>query len=214
MASMSDSNKVWIRNNEYEDTQAVIYLASRSPRRAELLLQLGIAFEVLAPDIDESELAGESPDIYVQRLAAEKAAAAVVQISDMKLKQMPVLAADTTVAVDGAILGKPADDADAFTMLKRMSGRWHEVHTALAVASQGNTAVVLSTTRVEMPPLTDQLIRDYIATGEPVGKAGAYGIQGLAGIFIRRIEGSYSGVMGLPVYETAQLLKDAGIKIL
>jgi len=197
-----------------QHTQALIYLASRSPRRAELLQQLGVTFTVLAPDIDESELAGETPGIYVQRLAAEKAAAALAQIMDMNLKRMPVLAADTTVAVDGAILGKPVSDADAFAMLKRISGRWHEVHTALAVALEGNMAIALSTTRVEIPPLTDQLIRDYIGTGEPNGKAGAYGIQGLAGTFIRRIEGSYSGVMGLPIYETTQLLKDAGIKIL
>ena len=191
-----------------------IYLASRSPRRAELLQQMGIDFDMLPSDIDESILPNELPETYVMRLAGSKAAVGLANMRQANLQQRPILAADTTVSVDGVILGKPENDEDARVMLKRLSGRWHEVHTALALVSTVGIEAVLSTTRVELAPLSDEMIAAYIASGEPRDKAGAYAIQGLAGTFTRRIEGSYSGVMGLPIYETAQLLRNAGIKLL
>ena len=189
-----------------------IYLASRSPRRAELLQQIGVDFHVLPTDIDESTQVGETPEAYVIRLAAEKASACQVSLNGVQ--KLPILAADTTVSIDGLILGKPENDEDAYAMLSRMSGRWHEVHTGLAVASDKGLETMLSTTRVEVAVLSAQTIAAYIASGEPRDKAGAYGIQGLAGTFIRRIEGSYSGVMGLPIFETAVLLRNAGVKVL
>ena len=191
-----------------------IYLASRSSRRAEILQQLGVNFRVLPSDIDESLCRDETPDAYVLRLAASKAAACDGMLRDQAMEIRPILAADTAVSIDGLILGKPVDDDDAHNMLRRMSGRWHEVHTGLAVATQQGVSTALSTTRVKMAELTDETIHAYVASGEPQDKAGAYGIQGMAGIFIERIEGSYTGVMGLPVYETAMLLKNAGIRIL
>lgn len=191
-----------------------IYLASRSPRRAELLQQMGIGFDVLPSDIDESILPNEPPETYVMRLAGSKAAVGLANMQQANLQQRPILAADTTVCVDGMILGKPEDDDDARAMLEALSGRWHEVHTALALVSATGIEAVLSTTRLELAPLSDEMITAYIVSGEPRDKAGAYGIQGFAGTFIKRIEGSYSGVMGLPVFETAQLLRNAGIKLL
>ncbi len=191
-----------------------IYLASRSPRRAELLQQIGIVFEVLPSDIDESVMAGEAPSTYVTRLAREKAEACLNGLQRDQAALLPILAADTTVSIDGIILGKPESDEEAYAMLARMSGRRHEVHTGIAVATGAGIEVALSTTYVEMDALTDDAIHAYIATGEPRDKAGAYGIQGLAGTFIKHIEGSYSGVMGLPIYETAALLKRAGVDVL
>jgi septum formation protein len=191
-----------------------IYLASRSPRRGELLRQIGVEFEVLPSDVDESVRPGEAPEHYVLRLAREKAEVCARRIADGELASLPVLAADTTVCADGEILGKPEDDADAAAMLRRMSDRWHTVLTAVAVARGDQVEVALSSTQVEMMCLDASAIERYIDSGEPHGKAGAYGIQGLASVFIRRIEGSYSGVMGLPLHETAQLLKKFGIHIL
>lgn len=191
-----------------------LYLASRSPRRAELLQQLGLETMFMAADVDESPLPQEAPQDYVVRLARAKAETGLAVLQAQGGEALPLLAADTTVAIDGLILGKPEDDADAHAMLLRMSGRWHEVHTGVAVASASGIHVRLSTTRVEMARLDEATIQAYIATGEPRDKAGAYGIQGLASTFIRRIEGSYSGVMGLPVFETAELLKQAGISVL
>ena len=191
-----------------------IYLASRSPRRAELLQQLGFETIFMAADVDESPLPDEVPQDYVLRLAQAKAETGLAALQAQGGEALPLLAADTTVAIDGLILGKPEDDADARAMLLRMSGRWHEVHTGVAVASASGVHVRLSTTRVEMTTLDEATIQAYIATGEPRDKAGAYGIQGLASTFIRRIEGSYSGVMGLPVFETSELLKQAGISVL
>lgn len=188
-----------------------IYLASRSPRRGELLGQLGVSFEVLPSDVDESVLPGEAPEQYVLRLARAKAAVCVQRLAQQGLPSLPVLAADTTVCIDGMILGKPEDDADAAAMLRRMADRWHMVHTAVAMADANRVEVALSSTQVEMAPLSEAEISAYVASGEPRDKAGSYGIQGRAGTFIRRIEGSYSGVMGLPVYETAQLLKQFGV---
>ncbi|WP_041361989.1 nucleoside triphosphate pyrophosphatase [Methylovorus sp. MP688] len=191
-----------------------LYLASRSPRRAELLQQLGLETIFMAADVDESPLPDEAPHDYVLRLAQAKAETGLAAWQAQGGEALPLLAADTTVAIDGLILGKPEDDADARAMLLRMSGRWHEVHTGVAVASASGVHVRLSTTRVEMTTLDEATIQAYIATGEPRDKAGAYGIQGLASTFIRRIEGSYSGVMGLPVFETSELLKQAGISVL
>lgn len=191
-----------------------IYLASRSPRRGELLRQIGVDFAVLPSDIDESVLPLEAPEHYVLRLAREKAQTCVQAIARRGLTVLPVLAADTTVCADGEILGKPDNNEHAAAMLRSMSGRWHSVHTGIAVANGNQIEVLLSSTQVEMKTLTEQEIAAYIASGEPRDKAGAYGIQGVAGAFISRIEGSYSGVMGLPVFEAAQLLQKFGIKVL
>lgn len=191
-----------------------IYLASRSPRRAEILKQIGVDFEILPADIDESVLPDELPQTYVLRLARAKAVACVNAVSEGSLMPRLILAADTTVCMDGRILGKPEDAAEAYVMLQQMSGGWHEVHTALALATESGIETAISSTTVQMAVLSEAEISAYIASGEPFDKAGAYGIQGLAGMFICRIEGSYTGVMGLPVYETAQLLKNAGFSLL
>lgn len=191
-----------------------IYLASRSPRRGELLRQIGVDFEVLPSDINEDVMPGEGPEHYVLRLAREKAQACVQAIQHRGLPALPVLAADTTVCADGEILGKPENNTDATAMLRKMSGRWHSVHTGVAIAAGNHIEVLLSSTQVEMKPLSEAEIAAYVASGEPRDKAGAYGIQGLAGAFISRIEGSYSGVMGLPIFETAQLLQKFGLNVL
>lgn len=193
---------------------AQIYLASRSPRRGEILAQIGVQFEVLPSDVDESVMDHEAPEQYVLRLARDKAIACVRLLQARQFPSRPILAADTTVCIDGLILGKPEHDEDAASMLRRMSGRWHAVHTAVAVAADGVVETLLSSTQVEMAPVTEAEIAAYVASGEPHDKAGAYGIQGLAGVFIQRIEGSYSGVMGLPVFETVQLLKKFGVHVL
>ena len=184
-----------------------IILASRSPRRVELLKQIGIDSIVRPADVDETPLTGEAPADYVQRVARQK----VIEITKSlksEYANLPVLAADTTVAIDGEILGKPENDADAFNMLKKLSGSKHAVHTAVAISFKSKVQVVLSSTIVEMMPLTDAIISAYVATGEQRDKAGSYAIQGKAGDWIKRIEGSYTGVMGLPIYETAKLLRD------
>jgi nucleoside triphosphate pyrophosphatase len=191
-----------------------IYLASRSPRRGEILRQIGVDFEILPSDIDESVLPDEAPEHYVLRLAQEKALACIQAISRRGMHVMPLLAADTTVCVDGEILGKPENDEHGAAMLRKMSGRWHSTHTGVAVADGDRIEVLVSSTQVEMKTLTEAEIAAYVASGECEGKAGAYAIQGLASSFISRIEGSYSGVMGLPVFETVQLLNKFGIKIL
>ncbi len=191
-----------------------IYLASRSPRRGELLHQIGVDFEVLPPDVDESVFPDEAPEHYVLRLARAKAEVCVRRIATDGLRDLPVLAADTTVCADGEILGKPENDEQACAMLRRISDRWHTVLTAIAVANRDRIELALSSTQVEVAPLAEAEIAAYVASGEPFGKAGGYGIQGLAGTFIRRIEGSYSGVMGLPIYETSQLLKNFELKVL
>ena len=190
-----------------------VYLASRSPRRVELLSQLGVMCESLPADIDETQLTGETPEKYVTRLAREKAQACLQRLT-VEQKVHPVLAADTTVVLDGIVLGKPDDDIDARNMLIALSGSLHEVHTAVAMAFNNQIEVVLSTTVVEMMTLTEAQIERYITSGEPRDKAGSYGIQGKAGAWIKRIEGSYSGVMGLPVFETADLLRKANLAVL
>ncbi len=185
-----------------------VYLASQSPRRRELLAQIGIAHRVLAVDIDERQRAGESPADYVRRLAREKAAAGWQQITHQNLAPAPVIGADTAVVVDGDILGKPLDAADAMAILQRLSGRSHEVLTGVAVHCTDSAEVAMSCTRVWFRALDRAEIEAYWASGEPSDKAGAYGIQGLAAKFIERIEGSYSGVVGLPLFETAELLRE------
>lgn len=163
-------------------------------------------------DIDESVLSGELPTDYVLRLAEQKALAIVVKLNGQHANlpdlNLPILAADTTVALGLEIFGKPENDTDAFNMLKKLSGSTHQVHTAIALVFNGKVQIALNTTQVTMMPLTDAMINAYIATGEHKDKAGSYAIQGLAGNWIRKIEGSYTGVMGLPVHETAQLLNN------
>ena len=179
-----------------------IILASRSPRRAELLAAAGIAFDVLAADIDETPRANEAPDAYVERLAIEKARAVFALRPAAR-----VLGADTTVTIDGEILGKPVDTGDALRMLRKLNGRAHEVHTGVAVVSSGGVQSAVDTTRVWFDAMTDEDISWYVATGEPIDRAGAYAIQGLASRFIPRIEGSYSNVVGLPVAMVSSILK-------
>jgi septum formation protein len=181
-----------------------IYLASASPRRSELLRQIDVTHAVLPVDIDETPRPGEKPAHYALRLAEEKARALWEQLP--VAQRRPVLAADTTVALGDEILGKPVDRDDAVRMLGRLSGREHEVHTAVAVLHEGGADARVSTSTVAFRPLTGAEIDWYWRTGEPADKAGAYAVQGHAAIFIRRLAGSYSGVMGLPLYETWELL--------
>jgi septum formation protein len=185
----------------------VVILASRSPRRVELLKQIGIESMVYPADVDESAFEGETPADYVQRLAKEKVIAIAKSLKS-EYENLPVLAADTTVALNGEILGKPLSDADAMEMLKKLSGSKHTVYTAVALFVNNRVKVTLSETLVDMILLSDSMIKAYVATGEHRDKAGSYAIQGKAGAWVARIEGSYSGVMGLPLFETALLLRD------
>ncbi len=191
-----------------------VYLASQSPRRGELLKQIGGKFRVLAPDVDEASLPHEAPDSYVERIARIKAEVAWARITARRRARRPVLAADTAVVLGRRILGKPANDAEARAMLKALSGRTHYVFTAVAVAHESQLRLATSITAVTFRRLAPSEIAHYVASGEPHDKAGAYGIQGLAASFIARIEGSYSGVMGLPLFETVSLLKTFGIQVL
>jgi septum formation protein len=191
--------------NHFEQ-HPILYLASRSPRRVELLKQIGIDCITHPADIDETQILPESPERYVIRLAQEKAEACLLGLT-AEQRMRPVLAADTTVAFAGKVLGKPENDNDARSMLAELSGSTHQVHTAVALAFMNKIEVVLSTTTVEMISFSQQQIEHYIASGEHKDKAGSYGIQGLAGAWIKRIEGSYTGVMGLPICETAALLR-------
>jgi len=184
-----------------------IYLASQSPRRRELLTQIGVDYRVIAADIDETRSASETPATYVQRLAREKAAAGWAAIKPQNLREMPVLGADTAVVLDGAVLGKPTDFATAQSMLRALSDRSHQVLTGVSVCRAEIMRTAMSTTTVWFRALSDHEIEQYWHSGEPRDKAGAYGIQGLAAVFIERIEGSYSGVVGLPLFETARLLE-------
>lgn len=194
-----------------------VYLASQSPRRQELLQQLGVRFELLLPRPDEdaealeATLEGEAADAYVVRVCEAKAEAARLRLERGGHAAAPVLVADTTVTIDGAILGKPADADDALAMLTRLAGREHEVLTAVTVIDAGGALLptALSRSRVRFAASTAEALARYVSSGEPFGKAGAYGIQGRAAEFIEHIEGSYSGIMGLPLYETAALLRTA-----
>ncbi len=194
------------------------YLASRSPRRRELLDQIGVTYEVLtqrikserSPDVNEDPLPGEDPRDYVMRVCRDKAESGWLRVIQRKLPLRGVLAADTTVCLGGEILGTPVDAAEAVAFLERLSGREHEVLTAVAFKLGARIEVELSATSVVFRELGRAEIERYVASGEPMDKAGAYGIQGRAGVFITEICGSYSGVMGLPLYETALLLRRFG----
>ncbi len=187
----------------------MLILASASPRRRELLQQIGVPHVVQAADIDETPLLGETPGDYVQRLARSKASL----VFGLRRDSMPVLGADTTVAIDGLALGKPADDREHRVMFERLSAREHAVYSAVALATRAGVAVRLSVTRVVFRTVTENERATYWASGEPRDKAGGYAIQGLGAIFIESIAGSYSGVMGLPLAETAALLVAAGVPI-
>ncbi len=189
-----------------------LYLASASPRRQELLRQVGIAFTTLFPDIPEHRRGQESPAEYVQRLAAEKARFAARLLDTRRLPPGPVLGADTAVVVDGDILGKPRDRNAGVAMLRRLAGRTHEVLTGLCVIHQDEAHRALSVSKVTLAALTETEISRYWETGEPLDKAGAYAIQGQAAAFISRLEGSYSGVVGLPLYELMQILRKMGMQ--
>jgi len=200
-------------------TIPAIYLASASPRRHQILVQMDVQHDVLdvptPPGDDEPRLAGEAPHLYVRRTAREKAERAVAWLeaqqqdgaTDHPLPKRAILAADTTVILRNDILGKPADAAEARDMLKRLSGRLHSVHTAVVLADGDQLLEDVSITEVRFKKLTDAEIDAYCNSGEPMGKAGAYGIQGKAALFIQYISGSYTGVMGLPVFETGRLLE-------
>src|SRR5687768_7503297 len=199
-----------------------IYLASRSPRRRDLLKQVGVNFEIVllredlkrGADVDEAPRPNENPELYALRVACAKAELAALYTGRRAWLVRPVLAADTTVVCDGRIIGKPADREDAFRILKTLSGRQHEVITGVAVAVAGRLEQAVSLSSVWFRALTDEEIRRYVATGEPLDKAGAYAIQGRAAAFTTRIEGSFSGIMGLPLAETAALLSRFGIETL
>jgi len=184
-----------------------VYLASASPRRGELLRQIGVPFTVRAAAIDEAPLLRETPEAYVVRLAAAKAEAIWASVADAR----PVLGADTAVVLDDEILGKPADATEAAAMLERLSGRTHRVLTAVAVRHGGGVDTRVSDSEVRFRATTAAERVAYCATGEPFDKAGGYGIQGHAAVFVESIKGSYSGVVGLPLYETAALLARCGI---
>ena len=186
-----------------------LVLASASPRRAELLTQIGVKFSVMPADLDESPLAGEQPEALVKRLAAEKAKAAAQVHKDTE--GCVVLASDTVVVLDNQALGKPNDFADAASMLSALSDRKHQVMTAVSLLDDNRQKNICVTTQVHFGPLSATQIARYWATGEPADKAGAYGIQGIAGQFVKSIEGSYSAVVGLPLYETVQLLQEFGV---
>ncbi|HEX5806634.1 MAG TPA: Maf family protein [Macromonas sp.] len=197
-----------------------VYLASQSPRRLQLLQQWGVHCELLLPDADEDAEAlekvkpNEVPARYVQRVTRHKLDAAVQRLQRRGLEPGPVLCADTTVALGRDILGKPASKAEAVRMLQALSGQKHQVLTAVAVAQQGQVWQGLSRSTVQFAELGTAQIRRYVDSGEPMGKAGAYGIQGKAGLWIEKISGSYTGIMGLPAHETAQVLAAAGIHLI
>lgn len=197
-----------------------IYLASKSPRRRELLRQIGVEFELLllrdlaprGPDVNEDVHPGELPQDYVARVTNEKAAFAWAMMLQRKLPLRSVLAADTTVVIDGKILGKPATTNEAIDMMRLLSGRTHQVLTSIALHLNQHSWQLTQTSDVTFSRLSEEQISRYCASQEPYDKAGGYGIQGRAALFIRHIAGSYSGIMGLPLFETAQLLQEAGIR--
>ena len=192
-----------------------LYLASRSPRRRELLTQIGVQFDTIVfrdppredKELDETPLAGESAVAYVERVARAKAEHGWRIVGWRKLVAQPILSADTALEFDGAIIGKPVNSDDAHAILRRLSGKTHRVLTSVAVAFDGRIESLLSVSEVRFGELDDDGIRRYVASGEPMDKAGAYGIQGLAGLFVEQLLGSYTGVMGLPLYETGVLLR-------
>ena len=195
-----------------------IYLASQSPRRRQLLEQIGVRCELLLADATEdaealeAERPGELPLAYVQRVTRAKLHAARQRLTQRGLQLAPILCSDTTVALGRRIHGKPRDAADAAAILQQLSGRTHRVITAVAVASGTAEQLAVSNSRVTFAQLDAATIERYIASGEPFGKAGAYGIQGTAGSWVKRIDGSYTGIMGLPLFETAELLRAVGVR--
>ena len=195
----------------------MIYLASQSPRRAQLLELLGVKFELLLPDANEDAeglelvLGSEAPSVYVQRVTGLKLDAALARMKRRGLPPAPVICSDTTVAFARVIYGKPSNEADAVRMLTALQGRTHRVLTAVAMQSGKKRAEALSVSKVTFAPMTHRQIKVYVATGEPMGKAGAYAIQGNAAAHVSHISGSYSGIMGLPMHETAQLLAELNI---
>ena len=189
-----------------------LYLASSSPRRRDLLEQVGIYYVQLRPEIDETALNNESPAALVQRLARLKAEAGLSMMDpDVPL---PVLGADTVVVLQGKVFGKPDSEGAALSMLAQLSGQTHQVLTAVAVAVAGRTEVILSITKVTFKEISAEMARAYWRTGESQDKAGAYAIQGRAALFVEKIEGSYSGVVGLPLMETAELLMKFGVEVM
>lgn len=188
------------------DTPPTIYLASASPRRQELLQQIGVPFALCLAPIDETPFVDEGAADFVVRMAKNKANAAADFLVEQHAEVLPVLAADTIVVLDGVIFGKPRDTQHASEMLAQLAGQTHEVMTAVCVWHAGQSDVVTVTSRVTFQALSAASIAAYVATGEPLDKAGAYAVQGKAAAFIRHLAGSYSGVMGLPLHETAQLL--------
>ncbi|MEJ5988988.1 Maf family protein [Ramlibacter sp. PS3R-8] len=196
-----------------------VYLASQSPRRRQLLEQLGVRHELLLPDSGEDSEAleevqpGEAPATYVQRVTGLKLEAALARLRRRGLPPAPVLCSDTTVAMGRAIFGKPVDAADAARMLGELAGRTHRVLTAVAVQAGRQRVQALSDSRVTFAPMTQAQIVAYVAGGEPMGKAGAYAVQGRAAAHISRIAGSYTGIMGLPLHETARLLREVGVAV-
>ncbi len=197
-----------------------LYLASRSPRRRELLHQIGIDFDTVVFrdgmradfQTDETPYPEEDPVVYVERIARAKAEHGINIVHERRLPSRPVLSADTTLEFGGEIIGKPRDAADAAAILRRLSGQTHRVLTGVAVSHVGQTEFVLSTSEVRFRKIDDEEIRHYVLSGEPMDKAGAYGIQGRAGLFVEHLSGSFSGVMGLPVCETGELLKRFGFR--
>jgi len=193
----------------------MIFLGSASPRRAELLSQIGVAYKVAVADIDETPCLGETAELYVLRMALEKADAVLAQ-AEVGFSTLPVLAADTSVVLDGEILGKPRDQAEAMAMLARLSGRTHLVLTAVALVgpgAEGARASRLIVNKVRFRPISEAERLAYWLTGEPQDKAGAYAIQGRAAVFIEHLEGSFSAVMGLPLFEATELLAEFGINV-
>ena len=190
----------------------MIYLASQSPRRAELLRQIGVEYQIYAANVDESRLTSEGPEEYVCRVAEAKARAVASEVA-VNAQSWVVLAADTTIEIEGDIIGKPLDKDHCQCILGRLSDKEHRVLTAVAVATQAGLELRLSRNLVKFRKLTEREISAYCATAEPMDKAGAYAIQGKAAVFIERLEGSYSAVMGLPLRETAELLHRAHIEI-
>ncbi|MBH1966299.1 MAG: septum formation inhibitor Maf [Comamonadaceae bacterium] len=194
-----------------------IYLASQSPRRRQLLEQMGVRHALLLPGDDEDAegleavLPGESPRAYVRRVTSLKLQAAVQRLKARALPPAPVLCSDTTVALGRTIYGKPADDTDAARMLGQLSGTTHRVLTCVSLWHEGHEKQALSESRVRFSAMTQAQLKDYIASGEPMGKAGAYAVQGRAAEYIEHISGSYTGIMGLPLYETMQLLRSTGL---
>lgn len=197
-------------NMRIKQDTARLHLASASPRRREILAGLGLSFDAAGVDIEERQNPGESPAEMVRRLSVEKARAATACVPEGTL----ILGSDTAVVLDGQVFGKPVQGTEAVEMLLRLSGRWHEVMTGVALLGPCGPDVAISVTRVQFRDIDPAEAAIYWQSGEPVDKAGGYAIQGLGGVFVQTIEGSYSGVVGLPVFETATLLRRAGLDVL